>query len=515
MTDTTIPSDLFRRGATRAQVFNEGLLVYIYDEQNQQTIIEQSGLDAVALPTAHSPEKKEALAQFSATELLVAYELRQDDSVSVDVIAGQPLSKEEMKAVKGVRWHKPQVSQLSVPSGRLRIETPNSCRIDPHETPQEGGATVQVPKGEYLLTLHRVDIEAMSDSAREAYGGPGEIVTLTRIETTNASGKKVTSALLRFPQPERKLTWIGKYGLQDHAGTCMINFWEAWESIGLNLDRQALTQWKLEPGSVLEIDAASGKYIVVYLAGIEFNFRSLGVYKQIFGNERMTAPLAVYPEVAFAGMREMKDAGIEILACLRVKASAAVDPAQHNKWRKATFRVLPQKLEVVDRQSFGKWKIDRNRLKGEVLLRTPRFISINFDAKALQSLGAAPGDMLQLQIGERSAKLKLFENEKQFLAAARDRSPEQKKEWAALRDQFAKSYGNEIQKEEVRQQMRNFLLGEMQLAGHLDPHWLDRDQKIFLVQPGVQDSGTLGLSFVHGFVADLGAEVALERVTSG
>jgi predicted Fe-Mo cluster-binding NifX family protein len=515
MPDTAIPSHFFRHGATRAQVYNEGLLVYLYDEQNRQAIIELGGHEAVAMPIAPSSEKEKVLAQFSATELLVAYELRQDDSVSVDVITGQPLSKEEMKAVKGLRWHKPQVSRLRLPSGRLRIETPNSCRIDPYESPQEEGATVQVSNGEYLLTLHRVDFEAMSDSARKAYEGPGEIVTLTLIETTSVPGTKTTSALLRFPLPEKRLTWVGKYALQGDAGSCMINFWESWEFFGLNIDKQALSQWKLEPGSLLEMDAAGKKFIVVYLEKIEFNLRYLGAYKQIFGNERMTAPLAACPEVAFAGVQELKDAGIEILTCMRVKASEAVDSGQHKKWRKAKVAILPQKLQFVDRQSFGKWKFEQDRLRGEVLFRTPRYISINFDTNALQSLGTAPGDMLRLQIGERSAKLKLFENEKRFLAATKDRSPERAKEWGSLKGKFANSYGNEIQKEEVRQQMRHFLLAEMPLSGYLDSHWLDRDQKIFLVQPGVLDSGTFGLSFTHGFVADLGAEVVLERAASG
>ncbi|HZR30075.1 MAG TPA: hypothetical protein VFA71_14955 [Terriglobales bacterium] len=129
--DRTAPSDLIRKGATHAEVYNEGLMVYLYDEKNRQAIIERNGRSLVNILYSRTPEpeKEKQLAQFSRSALLVAYGLQGDGGVEVDVIVGEPLSPEEMRPVRGLKWHKPQTSRLSLPSGRLRIETGNSCRI--------------------------------------------------------------------------------------------------------------------------------------------------------------------------------------------------------------------------------------------------------------------------------------------------------------------------------------------------------------------------------------------------
>jgi hypothetical protein len=42
--DTTISSDVIRKGATRVQLYNEGLLVYLYDEKNRQPTLESGFL---------------------------------------------------------------------------------------------------------------------------------------------------------------------------------------------------------------------------------------------------------------------------------------------------------------------------------------------------------------------------------------------------------------------------------------------------------------------------------------
>lgn len=521
MADQTTRSDVIRKGATRAELYNEGLLVYLYDSKNRQAIMKQNGHKLVDMPIARTPEQKKLvveqekkLAQFSRSAMLVAYELQQDDSLVTDVIVGEPLTIPEMKPVRGVRWHKPQRSRLSLPSGELRIETPNSCRIARDEEPQELGATIKVPKGEYTLTLYRIDYDETSDTAREEYQkykGPQEVIVLT--PASRAKAPHATSALLPFPIKREKLTWVGKYSISSQSGSCMVNFVDYWEFFRLNLDRGAFTQAKIEPGSLLEISAVGKKFNLVYLEGLEFNLGHLGAYQSLFGNERMTASIRSLPEVSFGGFQKVDDAGTEILFCMRIKATDAVDRKHHGKWRKATMQLPPQKLEFADRASFGKWRREQDSLHGEVLFRTPYYVSMNFDASALQSLGAKAGDILRLRIGGQSATLRLLENAKQFLEADKAQKSEGEEQWEALKDRYTFA-ADEQEKEKVRQEMRTFLLDEIPLVGYLDSHWLHREQKIFLAHPSAVESGFFKFQFTHGLPVDLGASVILEKISS-
>jgi len=522
MADKTTSSDVIRKGATRAQAYNEGLLVYFYDEKNRQAILEQSGADLVNIPIARNAEqakivqeKEKKLAQFSRSAMLVAYELRQDDPIEVDVIVGDPLSPAELKAVKGLKWHKPQKSRLLLPSGRLRIETANSCQIDPDNDPQEAGATVEVPAGEYLLTLYRVDVEETSDAVWEKYRekdkGPVEVVVLT--PAGEAKLPRTTSALVPFPLGKEKLDWVGDYSISGEGGECKVNFWDYWEFYKLNLDRTALSALKAEPGSMLEISAVGSKFTVLYLEGMQFGLGHLGAYQMIFGNERLTAPLSSLPEVAFGGFKKEEAANAEILWCMRIKATENIDKKHHGKWRKAKLRLLPQKLELVDRASFGKWRLEQGALHGEVLFRTPYYISMNFDAAALEALGAKVGDTLRLRAGDQGATLRVLENAKQFLESSKARGWQEDGPWEKLKDRFTFA-ADEEEKEKVRQEMREFLLHETPLFGYLDSHWYDSEQKIFLAHPSAVESGFFKFNFKHGLPVEPGAPVILEKVSS-
>jgi len=519
MPDQTIASDVIRKGATRAQAYNEGLLVYLYDEKNRQAILEQNGGSLVNLPIARNAEQdkivqeqEKKLAQFGRSAMLVAYELRQDDSIEVDVIVGAPLSPAELKAVKGLKWHKPQKSRLLLPSGRLRVETANSCQIDPDQEPQEVGATVEVPAGEYLFTLYRVDVEETSEAVWQKYwkkdNGPLEVVVLT--PAREAKLPRTTSALVPFPVHKDKLDWVGDYSISGEGGECKINFWDYWELYKLNLDRAALSALKAEAGSVLEVSAVGKKFTVLYLEGIQFGFGHMGAYQMIFGNERLTAPLSSLPEVAFGTFKKEEAANSEILGCMRIKAAENIDKKHHGKWRKAKVQLLPQKLEFVDRASFGKWRLEQDALHGEVLFRTPYYISMNFDAAALEALGAKVGDTLRLRAGEQSAALRLLENTKQFLESSKAAGWQEDGPWEKLKDRFTFA-ADEEEKERVRQEMREFLLHETPLFGYLDSHWYDREQKIFLAHPSAVESGFFKFNFKHGLSVEPGTKVVLEK----
>jgi hypothetical protein len=508
--DRTNSSDVIRKGATRAELYNEGLLVYLYDEKNRPTLIEQNAHEL--LHAGFGGDAKQKLAPLSNSHVVVAYELRQDDSIRVDVTVGPPLTKDEMKPIPGLKWCRQQKAVLSLPSGQLRIETPNSCRFARGEEPQEAGASIPVPAGQYCLTLYRIDVDETDDAVRERYfgeyKGPMEVVVLTPLPA--AKRPRPASAILEYPVRKQKLTWVGNYTISGQGGECLINFWDYWELYKLNLDRAAASALKMEPGSVLEIRAAAGKFTLVYLEGIEFGLGHLGAYQTIFGNERMTPAISALPEVAFACFHKQEEASTEILCCMRIKTAQIVDKRFHGKWRKAKMQLLPEKLELVDRASFGQWRLEQGALHGEVLFRTPYYISMNFDAAALEALGAKVGGILRLRVGGQTATLRVLENVKQFLESSKARGWQEDGQWEKLKERFTFA-ATEEEKEKVRQEMRQFLLHDTPLFGYLDAHWYDRGQKIFLAHPSAKESGFFKFNFQHGLPAEPGTRVVLEK----
>jgi hypothetical protein len=526
MPDQTFASDVIRKGATRARLYNEDTMVFLYDESNRRAILDQQGSRLVYMTAgvARNAEQRKMLeeegkklAEFSKSALLVAYELAQDDPIDVDLIVGEPLEPAERKGLRGLQWHKAQTSRLVLPSGRLRIETMNSCRIDSRFEPQEAGATIKLPAGEYLLTLYRVDIHQTGDAVWERYfreqNGPQEVVVLTPMAATKAP--RATSALLPFPTKKDKLSWVGNYAISGQNVDCQICIWDGWELFKLNLDRAALAALNLESGSVLEVSGAGKKFAVLYLEGA--SLERLEVYKIMFGNERVTMPLGKLAEVAFASLCEEESAHTEILWCMRVKATDNIDGKHHSKWRKTRARLLPQKLELADRAAFGKWRLEQGALHGEVLGRTAYYISMNFDAAALQSLGAKRGELLRLRVGSQAATLRLLEDARQFLKMDKRRAPQdwdpvEDTPWDKLESRFF-SAKNEKQREQVRHEMKKFLLDEIPLVGYLDKHWYDPEQTIFIAHPSAREMNVheLELRFSHGLPVEPGTAVLLEK----
>src|SRR5690242_4560318 len=92
-----------RADAQRAQVYNDGLAVYLYDLSFRDELKKENAWEKVNEAfEADKPEKE--LKQFLSSKRLVAYELQQDDSVILDVCVGVPLTKDELKSRKGVKW---------------------------------------------------------------------------------------------------------------------------------------------------------------------------------------------------------------------------------------------------------------------------------------------------------------------------------------------------------------------------------------------------------------------------
>lgn len=163
----------FRPDSLTAQFYNDGLVIFLYDDQNQAAIkaINPSILDGYG-----SSDINAELFEAAEKGLLVVYELIQDDGMALEVAIGDPLSEQERKDF-GID---PDVQRayLNLPSGKLAIEGYNNLRLSPDFDPnEEPGALLDVPPGEYIVSIYN-GIEFTEEEFEEA-SQPNHLFVLT------------------------------------------------------------------------------------------------------------------------------------------------------------------------------------------------------------------------------------------------------------------------------------------------------------------------------------------------
>lgn len=170
----------FRTGARRVSLANEGHYVFLYDEAALPALrAAQFCEDLLGGKVEHADAR---CREIEAAHRIVIYELCQDDDVIIDLAVGAALGARERKAAV---WHEAQKTILHLPSGKLRVETMNSSRLGA-DAPGEEGRTLDVPSGDYLLTLNRVNWDALGSTLEARPDLPTEFITLTPLAAAKA-----------------------------------------------------------------------------------------------------------------------------------------------------------------------------------------------------------------------------------------------------------------------------------------------------------------------------------------
>lgn len=158
--------------AIRCQPYTDGPWCFAYDPAHVGRLNELKAYEAL-LGVASGVDADRRLEELSHAGLVVAWELPAD-FVVVDVLVGRKLtSGQKAKA----QWLNPQTSSLSVPSGRLRVETLNSLSFGPDE-PTDEGCELEVGPGEYDVVLHRVNWALMDDDREDRPELPTDVLVL-------------------------------------------------------------------------------------------------------------------------------------------------------------------------------------------------------------------------------------------------------------------------------------------------------------------------------------------------
>ncbi len=249
----------FRDGASRCEIYNEALEFYLYDEAHAPAI---ATLAALA-PGLSGDARRDLRREAAGKGWLCSVELSQDDPVDIEVALGGPLSGEELTRRKGC-WMDPQEAWLDLPSGVLRIDTPNTLPEAQGGEPTDPKAfgRFQLPPGPYRAVLQRFDHGGFEGSS--GWGGPSFYLSLQAVENLPGEG----SGILGVPELGPP-AWAGAGRVEggvfrgqpvragmDHEG-----------SVQANLDIPAARALGLHPGATLEV-RSKGKAVEATYFGI-------------------------------------------------------------------------------------------------------------------------------------------------------------------------------------------------------------------------------------------------------
>jgi hypothetical protein len=311
-----------RADARYAEVFNSGLEVWLYDAGHRQKL-KASGAFETELETA---ELDRRMREFGAQGLIMAYQLEEDNSLSVAVCVGEPLSDKELAAA---RWLEPQKAFLRVPSGRLVVESNDALTIR-SEAPSDKGAELEVPPGDYLATLYRIDHDAL-EADELAWKGPEQIIVLT----SGAVAKPVPGQPAFLPWEPRgpgDAKWSVEGGT--YQGMALVH--DADTTVSVALDLAGAERLGLTDGALARLSIAALKIdcVLVYLVGDT----QKGEFYQ-----RMDKLL---PPAGYAGGEWAHcwlQVGMDRLFGMRRNPQGRVAKKLQETWHPATMTLLPQR----------------------------------------------------------------------------------------------------------------------------------------------------------------------------
>lgn len=190
-----------------------------------------------------------AFADLLASGMLACYGLEDDYGADLSLSIGAPYTEVELSRS---RWLEPQTTWLHLPSGRLLIESTEGSRILPDGmgeelTGKDDDGLVELPAGDYKLTLYRIDQEALSHEGLN-WEGPSEAIVLT----PGGNQSNAADHILEFC-PRRDLNWVGKYSIEGCVMQGLIWFDDPWDTFRLNIDEAAWKKLGLKTGSLLKV----------------------------------------------------------------------------------------------------------------------------------------------------------------------------------------------------------------------------------------------------------------------
>jgi hypothetical protein len=373
----------FRPGAVPFEVRNEASIVSFYDEANRRALKKT--------PLArHGPDvSPRVIAALARKKLLAEFVVLRGVTFLGFVAVGPPPTAAELA---GRDWKPPRTANLSLPSGRLRVETAGSFSLGP-ELAEDAGLVIVVPPGEYTLTL----VEVADPSGGEP---PGALLTLTPADgSAPPAGYALTTRPAGPPPPP--LAKRAAYTIEGGVFRGLIS------SDGTtNFDARAADALGLRFGSPLRVTVASTEADVYFLGS-----HSVEQLRQL-GDPRLPAG-----DVLVTGWRVWADLGPEpVLSFTRWSGGLPEwGPDPRGRWRPVTITRSPLPPLTLGPLDPGAWSADGGSVRGRVLTRSPTVLTLNVGRDALAAIGARPPEPtapteLLLTVGDKTRRLTVFQD---------------------------------------------------------------------------------------------------------
>jgi hypothetical protein len=223
---------------------NEASVVHCFDESNRKA------LKKTQLGREQDSVSDRTLANLAKKRLFAEFRVPRDSPTFGFVAVGEPPTPEELG--QGT-WLAPQIVELSLPSGLLRMETALSFSLWP-ETPQADGAFAEVPPGNYRLTF------VVAESAPP--DRPRIFLTLTPLTGSVGAVEVKTRPA---PPPLPKNSKLGRY-------TVANGRFLGWRQDAVtNVDRKAAEELGLTFGEKVRFESKSSKCDAWYLGGFDLS----------------------------------------------------------------------------------------------------------------------------------------------------------------------------------------------------------------------------------------------------
>lgn len=328
---------------------------------------------------------------------IVAYELMQDDSLSIVVKTGLPFTKEEMEEIC---VHPPLTAYLRIPSGKLAVECADSFRLDPdfEGEPPEEGAAVEVPPGAYIVNIYHVDIPELPSEKIGNYQGPFQYIILTPASPTEFPTEKnayIPYKVKKKAAGKKKydLSWVGQYTVENGVFTGQFVKCRDINDPCINLDRNAELKMGLRLGTGILLEFNNLKMNAIFMSRLDRID-----YEMFYGTEARKKIEHI------SKLRIYRDGdGKE-----KLLSSHLVGKDQYNFLKgipkdgtpiKITV-TSPPDIPIMDLSLLENWSVNDGIISGEILTITSMFVSVNIPPEAFDRINAAEGERFLLELGE-------------------------------------------------------------------------------------------------------------------
>jgi hypothetical protein len=383
--------------AMRCELYNDGHWCFVYDAENLDLIRELGGYEAMT-GEAVGVDAKCRLERLADRGLSVAWELGGDDAVVVDVLVDKVLSSGQKQKAQ---WLEPQHAYLSVPSGRLRIETLNSLAFS-YDAPTDPGCEIRILPGQYDMILHRVNWPLMDEDMEDRPEMPTEFLVLRTIKKKGPIRK--TARLTYSEALGDDGAWLMEGKLEGSLFSGMTRACVTdTSSVYINLRESHAEQMDLRFGKTVELTADQRTVSVPFIACM--SLRGIAHY---FGADWRAAH--ILPGAPFAGLAPLDGSPPWLL---KVAESGLPADAQ------VSVRIGKPWCELPD-INMDTCRTSRGAITCTVAWVLPRCILLNATWDHILKAKIQFGDVLELRLGTISRTTYLYCNPKAFLEEARD-----------------------------------------------------------------------------------------------